>query len=85
MNLILIKVRTKVIFSNHPMPVDLRLGRRALEMTMRRYLIVDVIEQGDEVPTDHLVRWKERLGTNENWISEQAIVVKWLMKRHLIV
>ena len=42
---------------------------------------VNIIEKGDAILTDHVVRWKVRLGKDKNRISEQAIVINRLKNR----
>ncbi|KAM0319440.1 hypothetical protein ACHAPQ_010348 [Fusarium lateritium] len=69
-------------YSYHPMLVELKLERHALERAMRRNQAVDVIEQGDEVATDQLIRWRERLETDENWLSHRVQMILDVVDRH---
>ena len=48
-------------FLYYPMLVDLGLGRQSLEMTMCRTQAVDIVEKGDEDPTDHRRQMKGAL------------------------
>lgn len=43
-------------FLYYPVLVDLGLGRQTLERTMCRTQTVNIIEKGDVIPTDHVVR-----------------------------
>jgi SNF2 family DNA or RNA helicase len=69
-------------YSYHPMLVELKFERRALERAMRRNEAVDVIEQGDEAATDQLVKWRERLEADENWLSPRVQMVLDVVYRH---
>jgi hypothetical protein len=57
------------------MLVELKFEIEALARAMRRNEAMDTIEQGDQAVTDQLVKWKERLEQDENWLSQRVIVV----------
>ena len=68
-------------FLCYPMLVDLELGRQTLERTTCQTQTVNIIEKGDVISTDHVVKWKVRLGKDKNWISERVILVNRLKNR----
>ncbi|KAF4452838.1 global transactivator [Fusarium austroafricanum] len=69
-------------YSYHPMLVELKFERHALERAMRRNQAVDVIEQGEEVATDQLIKWRMRLEADENWLSRRVQMILDVVDRH---
>ncbi|KAF5700423.1 global transactivator [Fusarium mundagurra] len=69
-------------YSYHPMLVELRFERLALELAMRQNQAIDVIEQGDEVATGQLVKWRERLEADENWLSPRVEMILDVVYQH---
>lgn len=68
-------------FLYYSMLGDLGPERQTLERTMCRTQTVNIIENKDVIPTDHVVRWRVRLGKDKHRISEQAIVINRLKNR----
>jgi hypothetical protein len=66
----------------HRMLVELRFERHALERAMRRNEAVDTFEEGDQVATDQLIKWRKKLEDNENWLSRLVTVVLDVVDQH---
>ncbi|KAF5603649.1 global transactivator [Fusarium pseudocircinatum] len=70
-------------YSYHPMLAELKSDGLALELAMCGDQAADVIEQGDEIATDHLIKWRERLEVDENWLSRRVEVVLDVVYQHI--
>ncbi|EWG45972.1 hypothetical protein FVEG_06600 [Fusarium verticillioides 7600] len=69
-------------YSYHPVLVELKLEKHAFELAMRQNQALDVIEQGDEAAADQLVKWRERLEADENWLSHRVEMILDIIYRH---
>lgn len=69
-------------YAYHRMLVELRFERHAFERAMRRNEAVDTFEEGDQVTTYQLIKWRERLEDNENWLSRRITVVLDVVDQH---
>ncbi|KAG9503678.1 hypothetical protein J7337_003629 [Fusarium musae] len=53
------------------MLVELKFEREALARAMRRNEALENFENADPAATDQLVKWKEQLEKDENWLSRR--------------
>ncbi|KAF4502692.1 global transactivator [Fusarium agapanthi] len=67
-------------YAYHPLLVELKFERDALAREMRRNEAIETYE--DQAATDQLVKWKERLEKDENWLSRRVRVITDVVDQH---
>nr|RBQ98575.1 hypothetical protein FVER53263_20036 [Fusarium verticillioides] len=69
-------------FAYHPMLVELKFEREALSRAMCRNEALENFENEDPAVTDQLVKWKEQLEKDENWLSRRVRVITDVVDQH---